>query len=48
MTRTKFSELRAAVVAKPGAAERLAVLRNETIEEIRLYEREQVERATGV
>ena len=31
-------ELRDAVVAKPGAAERLAGLRAETLEEIRLYE----------
>ena len=38
MARTKFSELRDAVVAKPGAAERLAGLRAETLEEIRLYE----------
>jgi DNA-binding XRE family transcriptional regulator len=35
---TKFSELRDTVVAKPGAAERLADLRAETLEEIRLYE----------
>jgi len=38
MARTKFSELRDQVVAKPGAAERLAKLREETLEEIRLYE----------
>ncbi len=38
MTRSKFSRLRAAVVAKPGAVERLAGLRAETLEEIRLYE----------
>jgi DNA-binding transcriptional regulator YiaG len=38
MTRTKFSELRDTVVAKPGAAERLTGLRAETLEEIRLYE----------
>lgn len=38
MARTKFSELRNTVVAKPGAAERLAGLRAETLEEIRLYE----------
>ena len=38
MARTKFSELRDAVVAKPGATERLAELRAETMEEIRLYE----------
>ena len=38
MARTKFSELRDAVVAKPGAVERLAGLRADTLEEIRLYE----------
>jgi hypothetical protein len=38
MARTKFSRLRDAVVAKPGAAERLAGLRAETLEDIRLYE----------
>lgn len=38
MPRTTFSELREAVVAKPGAAERLDALRRNTIEEIRLYE----------
>ena len=38
MARTKFSELRDQVVAKPGATERMAVLRAETLEEIRLYE----------
>ena len=38
MARTKFSELRDAAVAKPCAAERLARLRAETMEEIRLYE----------
>jgi DNA-binding XRE family transcriptional regulator len=38
MARTNFSELREAVVAKPGAAERLAVLRAETLDEMRLYE----------
>jgi DNA-binding XRE family transcriptional regulator len=38
MARTKFSELRDAVVAKSGASERLAGLRAETLEEIRLYE----------
>lgn len=34
MTRIKFSELRSAVVAKPGALERLADLRADTPEEI--------------
>ena len=38
MARTKFSELRDTVVAEPGAPERLAGLRAETLEEIRLYE----------
>jgi len=38
MARAKFSRLRDAVVAEPGAAERLADLRAETLEEIRLYE----------
>lgn len=38
MARTKFSGLRDTVVAKPGAVERLAGLRAETLEEIRLYE----------
>ena len=38
MARTKFSELRAQVEARPGAAERLGAKRTETLEEIRLYE----------
>ena len=38
MARTKFSELRDEVVAKPGARERLADLRADRLEEIRLYE----------
>ena len=38
MARTKFSQLRDGVVAEPGATERLAGLREETLEEIRLYE----------
>ena len=38
MARTKFSELRDHVVARPGATERLAELRRDTLEEIRLYE----------
>ncbi len=38
MARTRFSELQDAVVAKPGASERLAGLRAETLEEIRLFE----------
>ena len=38
MARTKFSELRKQVEGRPGAAERLAAKRAETLEEIRLYE----------
>jgi len=38
MARTKFSELRDEAVARPGATERLAELRRDTLEEIRLYE----------
>lgn len=38
MARTKFSELREQVVAREGATERLAALRRDTLEEIRLYE----------
>lgn len=38
MARTKFSELRKQVEARPGAAERLVAKRVETLEEIRLYE----------
>jgi DNA-binding Xre family transcriptional regulator len=38
MARTKFSELRKQVEARPGAAERLAAKRAQTLEEIRLYE----------
>ncbi len=38
MARTKFSELSDKVVAKPGAPERMAVLRAGTLEEIRLFE----------
>ena len=38
MGRTKFSELRQDVEARPGAKERLAVRRGETLEEMRLYE----------
>ena len=38
MSRPKFSELREAVDARPGALERLAAKRAETLEEIRLYE----------
>ncbi len=38
MGRTRFSELRKDVDARPGAAERLATKRAETLEEIRLWE----------
>ncbi len=38
MARTKFSRLRDVVVAKPGAPERLAGLRTDTLEAIRLHE----------
>ena len=38
MARTKFSELRKDVDARPGVKERLAAKRTETLEEIRLYE----------
>jgi hypothetical protein len=37
MTRTKFSDLRKELLAKPGVAERLSVARQETEEETRLY-----------
>ncbi len=38
MARSKFSDLREEVLARPGAAERIAQARAETLEEIRLYE----------
>lgn len=38
MVRTKFSELRKDVTDRPGARDRLAAHRAETLEEIRLYE----------
>jgi DNA-binding XRE family transcriptional regulator len=38
MARTKFSELREQVVARPGATERLTDLRSDTLEEIRLFQ----------
>jgi len=38
MARTKFSDLRKEVMARPGASERLAQARAETLEEIRLYD----------
>ena len=49
MARTKFSELREEVLARPGASERIARARAETLEEIRLDElrhREAVSQAT--
>ena len=49
MARTKFAQLRDDVLARPGAADRLAKARAETLEEIRLYElrhREAVSQAT--
>ena len=42
MVRTKFSELRDLVVAKPGARERLNALRCTTIHEIKRHESSQV------
>jgi transcriptional regulator with XRE-family HTH domain len=38
MARTKFSELRKQVEARPGGRDRLAAERTETLEEIRLYD----------
>ena len=38
MPRTKFSELRDQLMAEPGAVEKLAGARRETLEEIRLFE----------
>ena len=38
MARTKFTKLREEVLARPGATERVAEARVETLEEIRLYE----------
>ncbi|MHB1583188.1 MAG: helix-turn-helix domain-containing protein [Acidimicrobiales bacterium] len=38
MARTKFSDLRKDVVARPGAKKRLTQKRADTLEEIRLYE----------
>jgi transcriptional regulator with XRE-family HTH domain len=38
MARSKFSDLREEVLARPGAAERIVQARAETLEEIRLYE----------
>ncbi|MGQ0465276.1 MAG: helix-turn-helix domain-containing protein [Sporichthyaceae bacterium] len=38
MARTNFDELRRKVAARPGAQQRLAAAREETLEEMRLYE----------
>ncbi|MCJ7438562.1 MAG: helix-turn-helix domain-containing protein [Acidimicrobiia bacterium] len=38
MARTKFTKLREEVLARPGATERVAQARAETLEEVRLYE----------
>jgi DNA-binding XRE family transcriptional regulator len=49
MARTKFTKLREEVLARPGATERVAQARAESLEEIRLYElrhREAVSQAT--
>lgn len=48
MARTKFSELREEVDARPGAEERLAAKRAETLEEIRLYELRHAEAVSQV
>lgn len=45
---TKWSELRDEVLAKPGAKERLAQKRAETLEEIRLYELRRAEAVSQV
>lgn len=38
MSRTKFSDLRKDVTGRPGAPERLAAKRAETLDEIKLYQ----------
>jgi hypothetical protein len=43
MARTKFSDLRKQVEARPGARLRLAVERAETLEEMQLFELRQAE-----
>ena len=48
MARTKFSELRNEVEARPGAKERLAAKRAETLDEIRLYELRHAEAVSQV
>src|SRR3990170_5676737 len=48
MARTKFSDLRKELEARPGAKERLAAKRAETLEEIRLYELRHAEAVSQV
>jgi DNA-binding XRE family transcriptional regulator len=48
MARKNFNELHRQVMARPGAKERLAALRAETLEEIRLYELRHVEAISQV
>ena len=48
MPRKNFNELRAQVESREGAAERLAALRAETLEEIRLYELRHAEAVSQV
>lgn len=48
MARTKFSELRKEVLERPGARERLAAKRAETLEEIRLFELRHAEAVSQV
>jgi len=48
MARKNFNELRTEVEARPGAAERLAELRAETLEEIHLYELRHAEAVSQV
>ena len=48
MARTKFSELRTDVEARPGSKARLARKRAETLEEIRLYELRHAEAVSQV
>jgi transcriptional regulator with XRE-family HTH domain len=48
MARTKFSELREEVEARPGAKGRLATKRAETLEEIELYELRHAEAVSQV
>ena len=48
MARTKFSDLRKDVEARPGASDRLSAARAETLEEIRLYELRHTEAVSQV